>query len=69
MTVKASEMAESLGVRMDAEFHMAKAVLIQILGELRHDTEPSIDEFMEGVDLILDQPKLARAAVESYRKQ
>jgi hypothetical protein len=61
-----SDLAED-GHRLDADYYRAKKCLDRILQELRHDTLPSIDEFMEGVDFILDHPELIQEAIKAYK--
>lgn len=63
-TVSSKEMAKDL--RMDAQYYLAKECLLKMLGELRHDTTPSIEEFMESVDYALDHPRVTRALVHEH---
>lgn len=62
-TVSSKEMSKDL--RMDAHYYLAKECLLKILGELRHNTTPSIEEFMESVDYVLDHPRVIRALVKN----
>ena len=52
--------------RMDVAYYMAKDVLIGILDELRHDTSPTIEGFMENIDFMLDHPNLIFAAKQTW---
>jgi len=64
-TETVSEISKSPGQRLDATFYIAKECLMKILGELRHDTLPSLEEFMAAIDFVLDHPKLMKAAIEN----
>ena len=51
---------------MDATYYIAKDVLIAILDELRHDTSPTIEGFMENIDFMLEHPALINAAKQVW---
>ena len=61
------EIEQQVHHRMDADYYIAKDVLIGILDELRHDTSPSIDDFMENIDFMLDHPVLTYAAKQVWK--
>ena len=51
---------------MDPDYYIAKNVIIGILDETRHDTSPSIDDFMENIDFMLDHLTLINAAKQVW---
>jgi hypothetical protein len=65
-TTSFAEVQAQAHKRMDATYYIAKDVLIAILDELRHDTSPTIEGFMENIDFMLEHPALINAAKQVW---
>ena len=65
-TTSFAELQAQATQRMDAQYYIAKDVLIAILDELRHDTRPTIEGFMKNIDFMLDHPALINAAKQVW---
>ena len=66
------EIGEQKGGRLDPDYYRAKDCLIDMLDELRHNSNPTLEAFMENIDFMLDHPNLinqAKQNLEAARKE
>lgn len=62
--IQFSDLADSL--RLDATFYSAERTLKKLLKELRHNTSPTLETFMENIDFMLDHPALIDQAKRNW---
>jgi hypothetical protein len=64
--VSSAEMATQATHRMDATYYIGKDFLTAVLDEVTNSSKPTIHEFLENIDFMLDHPALINQAKKNW---